>query len=101
MGEGGHIRPIRKVSTLIRPIVAEWHMMPMRLYEDREGSKALVDDPLSTARSKPIDVRMHLLLELVTSGNLEVGSALTDLQSVNLLPKASMAVPFINFRQVL
>ncbi|CAN0036990.1 unnamed protein product [Sphacelaria rigidula] len=42
------------------------------LYEDNEGAKALAKNPLSSERSKLIDVRYHFIRELVGTGKIRV-----------------------------
>ena len=38
--------------------------MVFKVYEDNEGAKALPENPLSSARTKHIDVRYHFLEEV-------------------------------------
>ena len=42
------------------------------LYEDNEGAKALAENPLSSGRSKHIDVRWHFTRDLVRSGAVRI-----------------------------
>ena len=44
----------------------------VKILEDNQGTKALIENPLSSARSKHIDVRFHFIRELFKARNISV-----------------------------
>ena len=57
------------------------------LYEDNEGAKALAENPLSSGRSKPIDVRWHFIWDLVRSGVVRIEHVDSEWQCADILTK--------------
>ena len=55
--------------------------------EDNEGAIALAENPLSSSRSKHIDVRHHFLRNLTEEGVIEVTHVPTEKQHANILTK--------------
>ena len=55
-------------------IPAEPHLRgkPIVVFEDHEGAKALAENPLSSARSRHIDVRYHYIRGLVRCGKVKL-----------------------------
>ena len=46
--------------------------MVFKVFEDNEGAKALAENPLSSARTKHIDVRYHFLKEFVKRNEIAI-----------------------------
>ena len=56
--------------------------------EDNEGAIVLADNPLSSSRSKHIDVRHHFLRNLTEEGVIEVTHVPSEKQHADILMKA-------------
>ena len=56
--------------------------------DDNEGTKAMVEKPLSSGRSKHIDGRWHLIRELVETEELKVVHVASEWQHADILTKA-------------
>ena len=56
--------------------------------EDNEGAIALAENPLSSSRSKHIDVRHHFLRNLTEEGVIEVTHVPSEKQHADILTKA-------------
>ena len=56
--------------------------------EDNEGAIALAENPLSSSRSKHIDVRHHFLRNLTEEGMIEVTHVPSEKQHADILTKA-------------
>ena len=67
----------------------------IKVLEDNQGTKALIENPLSSARSKHIDVHFHFIRELFKARKISVEYIASAEQHADILTKAlSMA----NFR---
>ena len=58
------------------------------LMEDSEGPKVTAENPLSSGRSKHIDVRWHFIRELVGKKELKVVHVASEWQHADILTKA-------------
>ena len=58
------------------------------VFEDNEGAIALAENPLSSCRSKHIDVRHHLLGNLTEEGVIEITHVPSEEQHADILTKA-------------
>ena len=56
--------------------------------EDNEGAIALAENPLSSSRSKHIDVRHHIFSNLTEEGVIEVTHTSSENQHADILTKA-------------
>ena len=74
---------VRSVMSLMQPNVYEITSM-----EDNEGAKAMAEKPLSSGRSKHIDVRWHFIRELVEKKELKVVHLASEWQHADILTKA-------------
>ena len=59
-----------------------------KVLEDNQGTKALIENPLSSARIKHIDVRFHFIRELFKARNLSVEYVASAEQHADMLTKA-------------
>ena len=71
------------------------------LMEDNEGPKAMAENPLSSGRSKHIDVRGHFIRELVGKKGLKVVHVASEWQHADILPKALHVTLFKRHRKAL
>ena len=62
------------------------------LMEDNEGAKAMAGNPLSSGRSKHIDIRWHFIRELVEKKELKVVHVASEWQYADLLTKKALHV---------
>ena len=60
------------VRNVLEFLVPGVHKPPIVVYEDNEGAIKLADNPLSTARTRHIDVRHHFLREKVDKKEISV-----------------------------
>ena len=61
--------------------------MVFKVFEDNEGAKALAENPLSSARTKHIDVRYHFLRELVKRNEIAIRHVQSKDQHADILTK--------------
>ena len=59
---------VRAVLVFIAP---ETSGASIKVFEDNQGARALIENPLSSARSKHIEVRFHLIRDLFRTLKLE------------------------------
>ena len=76
---------MRAVLSFIAP---ETSGSSIQVLEDNQGAMALVQNPLSSARSKHIDVRYHFIRGLFRSGDISIKFVSTSEQHADLLTKA-------------
>ena len=60
----------------------------IRLMEDNDGAEAMAKSPLSSGRSKHIDVRRHFIRKLVEKKELKVVHGSSEWQHADILTKA-------------
>ncbi|CAB1096361.1 unnamed protein product [Ectocarpus sp. CCAP 1310/34] len=76
---------VRAVLSFVTP---ETSGSSIQVLEDNQGAIALVQNPLSSGRTKHIDVRFHFIRGLFSSGDISVKSVPTTEQHADLLIKA-------------
>ena len=67
----------------------------IRVFEDNRGVIAWAENPLSSARSKPIDVRFRFVRELLRSQKIDIQFVVSDEQHADILTK-SLAANLLN-----
>ena len=77
------------------------NVFKIELLEDNEGLKATAENPLSSGRSKHIDVRWHFLRDLVESGDAKIVHVASEWQHADVLTKALPATLFKRQRAAL
>ena len=87
---------VRSVMSFMQPNVYE-----ITLMEDNEGAKAMAENPLSSGRSKHIDVRCHFIRELVEKKELKVVHVASEWQHADILTKALHVKLFKRHRKAL
>ena len=86
---------VRSVMSFIQPNVYEITL------EDNKGAKAMAENPLSSGRSKHIDVRWHFIHELVEKKELKVVHVASEWQHADMLTKALHLKLFKRHRKAL
>ena len=87
---------VGSVMSFMQPNVYEFTLM-----EDNEGAKAMSENPLSSGRSKHIDVRWHFIHELVKKKELKVVHVASEWQHADILTKALHVKLFKRHRKAL
>ncbi|CAN0010261.1 unnamed protein product, partial [Sphacelaria rigidula] len=89
---------VRSVLSFLRPrvVLGRVEEYDIVLYEDNEGAKALADNPLSSGRSKHIDVRWHFIRDLVRTGAVKIVHVDSEWQHADILTKP---LPFTLFNR--
>ena len=73
----------------------------VRVFEDNQGAIALAQNPLSSARSKHIDVRFHFVRELLRAKKIDIQFVASKDQHADILTKSLAAIPFKSHRRFL
>ena len=60
----------------------------IKVLEDSQGAKVLVENPLSSASSKHIDVRFHFIRDLFRTRKISVECVVSAKQHADILTKA-------------
>ena len=76
---------VRAVLSFIAP---ETSGASIKVLEDNQGAKALIENPLSSARSKHIDVRYHFIRDLNRTRKISVEYVASAEQHADILTKA-------------
>ena len=87
---------VRSVMSFMQP-----NMYEITLMEDNEGAKAMAEIPLSSGRSKHIDVRWHFVRELVEKKELNVVHVASEWQHAETITKALHVKLFKRHRKAL
>ena len=85
-----------------------WHFMSpgkgmpcFSIFEDNQGAVQLAQNPVSNSNSKHIDVRHHVLRELVRQGDVSVSHVPSEYQHADILTKALTYDLFVVHRRFL
>lgn len=73
----------------------------INLLEDDVGDIQLATNYLSSSNSKHIDVKTHLLRDLIGSGHIKISHVATEHQGADILTKALRKVSFDRHREYL
>ena len=77
-------------------------MYEITLMEDNEEAKAMAENPLlSSSRSKHIDVRWHIIRELIEKKELKVVHVASEWQNADIFTKALHVKLFKRHRKAL
>ena len=99
LGDGVKERPfVKAVLSFIVPSLSE---KSIKVLEDNEGAINLAANPLSSARTKHIDVRFHFIRELVRTGMIAVEHIPTKEQRADILTEEFVDAIFREHRNVL
>ena len=85
-----------------------WHFMSpgkgmpyFSIFEDNQGAVQLSQNPVSNSNSKHVDVRHHVLRELVRQGGVSVSHVPSEYQHADILTKALASDLFVVHRRFL
>ena len=73
----------------------------VRVFEENQGGIALAQNPLSSARSKHIDIRFHFVRELLSAKKIDIQFVASEEQHRDILTKSLAAIPFNLHRRFL
>ena len=73
----------------------------IRIFEDNQGAKALIENPLSSGRSKHIDVRFHFIRDMFRQKKIAVDYVKSEDQHADILTKALSKSIFESHRKYL
>ena len=73
----------------------------VQVLEDNQRATALAENPLSSARSKHIDVRFHRVRELLSAKQIDMQFVASEEQHADVLTKILAATPFKSHRRFL
>ena len=76
---------VRAVLSFIAP---ETSGASIKVLEDNQGTKSLIENPLSSARSKHINVRHHFIRDLIKTRKMYVECVASAEQHADILTKA-------------
>ena len=85
------------VLSFIRP---ELSGSCVRVFENNQGAMALAENPLSSARSKHIDVRFHFVRELLRAKKIDIQFVASESLHEDILSKSLAATPFKCHRRI-
>ena len=89
---------IRAVLSFIAP---ETSGASIKVLEDNQGAKALIENPLSFARSKHIEVRFHFIRDLFRTRKIIVEYVASAEQHADIVTKALSRANFQYHRKCL
>ena len=69
--------------------------------ERNQGTMALAENPLSSARSKHINVRFHFVRELLSAKKIDIPFVASEEQHADILTKSLDATPFKSHSKIL
>ena len=85
-GEG--VKEALFVRAFLSFIAPETSGASIKVLEDNQGAKALIENPLSSARSKHIDVRYHFIRDLFRTRKISMEYVASAEQHADILTKA-------------
>ena len=89
------------VKAVLSFILPSLSVKSIKVLVDNEGAIKLAANPLSSARTKHIDVRFHFIRELVRTGTIAVERIPTKEERADILTKALVGVIFREHRNFL
>ena len=89
------------VKAVLSFILPSLSVKSIKVLVDNEGAIKLAANPLSSARTKHIDVRFHFIRELVRTGTIAVEHIPTKEQRADILTKALVGAIFREHRNFL
>ena len=82
------VKEVLFVRAVLSFIELETSGVSVKVLEDNQGAKALIENPLSSARSKHIDVRFHFICDLLRTRKITVEYVASAEQHADILTKA-------------
>ena len=99
LGEG--VKEALSTGAILSFICPELTGSCVRVFEDNQGAIALAENPLSSARSKHINVRFHSVRELLRAKKIDIQFVASEEQHADILTKSLAATPFKSHRKFL
>ena len=97
LGEG--VKEALFTGAVLTFICSELTGSCVRVFEYHQGAIALAENPLSSARSKRIDVRFHFVRELLRAKKIDIQFVASEEQHGDILTKSLAATPFKSHRK--
>ena len=91
---GDEIKEVLFVRAVPSFITSEMSGGSIKILEGNKGAKALIQNPLSSARSKHIDVRSHFIRDLFRTRKISIEFVAAAEQHADILTKALSRVTF-------
>ena len=85
---GDGVKEATFVRAVLSSIEPETSGPSIKALEENQGDKALIENPLSSGRSKHIDVHFHFIRDLFRTGKISVEYVASAEQHANTLTKA-------------
>jgi len=79
----------------------DYHLKPIPICGDNQGSIFIASNPVTEKRSKHIDIRYHYIREVISQKLVEVYFIEGDDNPADLLTKNLGSVKFLKFRAIL
>ena len=99
MGEG--VKEALFTGAVLYFICPELTGSCVQVFEDDQGVIALAENPLSSARSKHIDVRFHFVRKLLRAKKMDIQFVASEEQHADILTKSLAATPYKSHRKFL
>ena len=87
IGAGDGVEEAFFVRAVLSFIASETCGASVKVLEDNQGTNALIENPLSSARSNDIDVRFHFIRELFKARKISVEYVASPEQHADILTK--------------
>ena len=91
---GDEIKEVLFVRAVLSFIASETSGASIKILEGNQGAKGLIQNPLSSARSKHIDVRFHFIRDLFRTRKISIEFVASAEQHADILTKALSRVNF-------
>ena len=91
---GDGVKEALFVHVVMSFIATETSGASIKVLEDNQGAKALIENPLSSARSKHIDVHFHFIRDLFRTRKISVEYVASVEQLADILTKALISANF-------
>ena len=98
LGDGVKLLFAKSAASFLVPSLSQ---KTLKVFVDNDGAIKLAFNPLSSARTKHIDVRFHFVRGLVSSGIIAVEYVPTNEQRADILTKALVGPIFREHRDFL
>ena len=99
LGEG--VKEALFTGTVLSFIFPQLSGSCARVFEDSQGGIALAENPVSSARSKHIDLRFHSVRELLRAKKIDIQFVASEEHHADILTKSLAATPFKSQRRFL
>ena len=91
---GDRVQEVLFVRAVLSFIAPETSGASIKVLEDNHGAKALIENPLSSARSKHINVRFHFIRDLFRTRKISVEYVASAEQHADIITKTVSKADF-------